>query len=47
LQEQIKIVRNGGEPLGVIRDSNKNSIIEFDVINERIAVYGTERQKVA
>jgi 5,5'-dehydrodivanillate O-demethylase len=47
LQEQIKIVRNGGEPLGVIRDSNKNSIIEFDVINERIAVYGIERQKVA
>jgi 5,5'-dehydrodivanillate O-demethylase len=47
LQEQIAIVRNGGEPLGVIRDSSKNSIIEFDVINQRIGLYGSEQQKVA
>ena len=47
LHEQISIVRNGGEPLGIIRDPNKNRIIEFDVINERIGLYGSERQKVA
>jgi 5,5'-dehydrodivanillate O-demethylase len=47
LQEQIRIVRDGGEPLGVIRDSSKNSIIEFNVINERIGLFGSERQKVA
>jgi hypothetical protein len=40
-------VQKGGEPLGVIRDPQKNSLIEFDVINERIGLYGSERQKVA
>ena len=40
LHEQIDKVRKGGEPLGVIRDPQMNRIIEFDVINERIAVYG-------
>ncbi len=39
LQEQIEIVRNGGDPMGVIRDPEKNKIIEFDVINERIGLY--------
>ena len=47
LHEQISIVRHGGEPLGIIRDPNKNRIIEFDVINERIGLYGSQRQKVA
>jgi 5,5'-dehydrodivanillate O-demethylase len=47
LQEQINIVRNGGEPLGVIRDPDDNGIIEFDVINQRIGLYGSARQKVA
>lgn len=47
LQEQIALVRSGGEPLGVVRDASKNAIIEFDVINQRIGLYGSEQQKVA
>jgi 5,5'-dehydrodivanillate O-demethylase len=47
LREQIEIVRSGRDPLGVVRQADKNSIIEFDVINERIAVYRRERQRVA
>jgi 5,5'-dehydrodivanillate O-demethylase len=39
LKEQIEIVRNGGEPMGVIRNPEKNKIIELDVINERIGLY--------
>ena len=39
LKEQIEIVRNGGEPMGVIRDPGQNKIIEFDVINEMIGLY--------
>jgi 5,5'-dehydrodivanillate O-demethylase len=47
LREQIEIVRAGGEPLGIIRTPERNGIIEFDVINERIGLYGKEQQKVA
>jgi 5,5'-dehydrodivanillate O-demethylase len=47
LKEQIDIVRNGGEPMGVIRDAEKNKIIEFDVINERIGLYRPTDKKVA
>jgi len=47
LREQIEIVRNGRDPLGLIRHPDNNSVIEFDVINERIAVYRRERQRVA
>lgn len=47
LREQIDIVRKGGEPLGVLRDRDKNQVIEFDVINERIGLYGKHDQKVA
>ncbi|HEX2229930.1 MAG TPA: hypothetical protein VHM64_22585, partial [Candidatus Binatia bacterium] len=46
LRQQIEIVRKGGEPLGVVRDPNKNRLIEFDVINERVGLFGKE-QKVA
>jgi 5,5'-dehydrodivanillate O-demethylase len=46
LREQIEIVRRGGEPLGVVRDAGKNHLIEFDVINERVGLFGKE-QKVA
>ena len=46
LREQIDIVRNGGEPLGLVRDARKNRLIEFDVINERIGLFG-KQQKVA
>jgi 5,5'-dehydrodivanillate O-demethylase len=35
LREQIELVQRGGEPLGVVRDPEKNRIIHFNVINER------------
>lgn len=47
VQEQIERVRRGQEPLGILRDQNKNPIIEFDVINERIGLRGNQRQRVA
>ena len=31
LREQIKVVQDGGEPLGLIRDPEKNRIVRFDV----------------
>jgi 5,5'-dehydrodivanillate O-demethylase len=46
LREQIEIVRSGGEPLGVVRDPRKNRLMEFDVVNERIGLFG-KQQKVA
>jgi 5,5'-dehydrodivanillate O-demethylase len=46
LREQIEIARKGGDPLGVVRDAAKNQLIEFDVINERVGLFGKE-QKVA
>jgi len=46
LREQIETVRNGGEPMGVMRDPAKNRLIEFDVINERVGLFG-KQQKVA
>lgn len=47
LHEQIELVKRGGEPLGIVRDPDKNRIIEFNVINERIGLYGAQQQKVA
>ncbi|HZS63155.1 MAG TPA: aromatic ring-hydroxylating dioxygenase subunit alpha [Xanthobacteraceae bacterium] len=38
LQEQIEIVRQGGDPIGVIRDPAKNGIINIDVVNEVIGL---------
>ena len=46
LREQIEIVQRGGDPLGVVRDPSKNELIEFDVINERVGLFG-KQQKVA
>ena len=46
LREQIEIVQKGGEPLGLVRDPAKNRLIEFDVINERVGLFG-KQQKVA
>ncbi len=46
LREQIDIVQKGGEPLGLVRDPSKNQIIEFDVVNERVGLFG-KQQKVA
>jgi 5,5'-dehydrodivanillate O-demethylase len=42
LREQIQIVRQGGEPLGVIRDPQKNRLIDLGVFNERIGLYRAE-----
>jgi 5,5'-dehydrodivanillate O-demethylase len=39
VREQIEIVKNGGDPLGVIRDPSKNKLIEFDVVNEMIGLF--------
>jgi 5,5'-dehydrodivanillate O-demethylase oxygenase subunit len=39
LKEQIEIVRNGGEPMGVIRDAAKNINIDLGVINDRIGLH--------
>jgi 5,5'-dehydrodivanillate O-demethylase len=44
LREQIEVVRNGGEPLGIVRDAKNNHLIEFEVLNERIGLYGKERK---
>jgi 5,5'-dehydrodivanillate O-demethylase len=42
LREQIEVVRNGGDPIGVIRDPEENNNIDLEVINER---YGLSRTK--
>ena len=39
LKEQIELVRRGAEPMGLVRDPQKNRIIELDVVNERIGLY--------
>ena len=39
LKEQIEVVQHGLDPIGVIRDSQKNRIIELNVINERIGLH--------
>ena len=44
LREQIDIVQKGGEPLGVVREPSKNRLIEFDVINERVGLFGKQRK---
>lgn len=44
LREQIEIVRNGGDPLGVVRDAQKNQLIEFEVLNERIGLFAKEKK---
>ena len=39
LKEQIENVQRGFEPIGMVRDPEKNQIIELHVINERIGLY--------
>jgi 5,5'-dehydrodivanillate O-demethylase len=46
LREQIEAVRQGRDPLGVVRHADKGRVMEFAVINERIGVFPRE-QKVA
>lgn len=45
LMDQIKIVEDGGTPLGVVPDKDRDRVIEFDVINERIGLATPERQE--
>src|SRR5918992_984316 len=52
LKEQIERVRQGLDPLGIIRDPAKNEIIDLGVINERIGLHptqntGPEREQAA
>lgn len=39
LREQIDRVRQGLDPLGVIRDPAQNEVIDLGVINERIGLF--------
>jgi len=39
LKEQIERVQRGLEPMGLIRDPEKNQLIDLGVINERIGLY--------
>lgn len=39
IREQIEIVQNGGDPLGVIRDPAKNVMIDLDIVHEPFGVY--------
>lgn len=39
LKEQIEVVQQRLDPIGVIRDPQKNRIIELNVINERIGLH--------
>jgi 5,5'-dehydrodivanillate O-demethylase oxygenase subunit len=39
LKEQIESVQDGLDPIGLIRDPQRNQIIELHVINERIGLY--------
>src|SRR5713226_2049985 len=43
LREQIERVQQGLDPIGIIRDPEKNQIIDLGVINERIGLYRTHR----
>jgi hypothetical protein len=33
--------------LGIVRDPSNNRLIEFDMINERVGLFGKQPQKVA
>ena len=43
LKEQIERVQQGLEPIGIIRDPEKNKLIDLGVINERIGLFSTAR----
>jgi hypothetical protein len=43
LRRQIETAQKGCEPLGVLRDRSKNQLIEFEVINERVGLFGKQQ----
>jgi 5,5'-dehydrodivanillate O-demethylase len=45
LKQQIDIVAQGGEPMGIIRDPAKNEMIDLNVINERIGLYRSTAER--
>jgi 5,5'-dehydrodivanillate O-demethylase len=45
LKEQIEIVRKGGDPMGVIRDPEKNTIIDLDTFHEPFGLYRNQKQE--
>jgi 5,5'-dehydrodivanillate O-demethylase oxygenase subunit len=47
LKEQIARVEQGLEPLGIIRDPEKNRLIDLGVINERIGLFRAESSNQA
>jgi len=47
LKEQIERVHQSKDPLGIMRNPERNLIIEFDVINDRIGLRGKQQQRVA
>jgi 5,5'-dehydrodivanillate O-demethylase len=46
LHEQIDRVRQGLDPIGVIRDPAQNELIDLGVINERIGLPGAQIAQV-
>jgi 5,5'-dehydrodivanillate O-demethylase len=47
LKEQIEIVRDGGEPMGIIRDPEKSRIIDLDTFHEAYGLYRSEARTAA
>jgi 5,5'-dehydrodivanillate O-demethylase len=45
LREQIERVQRGLDPIGVIRDPEKNQLIDLGVINERIGLSGQQNKE--
>jgi len=41
-RSQIEIVRDGGDPMGIIRDPEKNRIIDLDTFHEAYGLYRSE-----
>jgi len=42
LKDQIDVVREGKEPIGVIRDPQKNMVVDLDAFHEAYGLYRTE-----
>ena len=45
LREQIERVQQGLEPLGIIRDPERNQLIDLGVINERIGLFAASDRR--
>jgi 5,5'-dehydrodivanillate O-demethylase len=47
ISDQIDLVEAGKAPLGTVKDADKGRLIELDVTNERIGIFGSARQGAA